>query len=353
MTPIAHFTFVGPRMQLTTWTMIALTTAATRICSPTGAFSTRFLVTFSRALPRAISATCPPFLTTSTIAGASLGSCPVAQVSPFASSSTARFSTLSELDEDQPSTAETPSSRTWDLKGLQKQVSKHTVRCHKKIGKLHQNATETSDNEELSTVQERLRSLNQLEVLLADWKGRRHSNVTLPPHMEDLVLALNLSDEPNHRHKESTSKKSRNKGPKKMKAFRRPYRRYYTEDNIEIRVGKQAHDNDALTLSSEHRDDSNWWMHAAGCPGSHVIIRTSSPSLSSEVIQDAAALAARQSKCSGSVINVSLTRAGDIIKPPGAHPGTVQLIGNVKTIKVNMKQAQERLGRLDATVLVN
>ena len=68
---------------------------------------------------------------------------------------------------------------------------------------------------------------------------------------------------------------------------------------------------------------------------------------------DAAALAARQSKCSGKIIKVSMTRARDIKKPPGAKAGLVQLVGNVRTITVNMKEEQSRLDRLDKTVLIN
>jgi hypothetical protein len=48
-----------------------------------------------------------------------------------------------------------------------------------------------------------------------------------------------------------------------------------------------------------------------------------------------------------------MTRCKDIVKPPGAKAGLVQLRGNVKTIVVNMKQAQVRLERLDKTVLIN
>lgn len=48
-----------------------------------------------------------------------------------------------------------------------------------------------------------------------------------------------------------------------------------------------------------------------------------------------------------------MTRCRDIVKPPGAKPGLVQLRGNVKTIVVHMKEAQVRLERLDKTVLVN
>jgi predicted ribosome quality control (RQC) complex YloA/Tae2 family protein len=94
-------------------------------------------------------------------------------------------------------------------------------------------------------------------------------------------------------------------------------------------------------------------MHASGCPGSHVVIRCHDQDLDDEVVQDAAALAARQSKCTGGTIKVSLTRARDIKKPPGAKAGLVQLTGQVRTVVVNMKKAEARLDRLDTTVLIN
>jgi predicted ribosome quality control (RQC) complex YloA/Tae2 family protein len=83
------------------------------------------------------------------------------------------------------------------------------------------------------------------------------------------------------------------------------------------------------------------------------VIRCHDEQLDKDVIEDAAALAARQSKCNGGVIKVSLTRARDIKKPPGAKAGLVQLTGQVQTISVNMKEAQARLDRLDKTMLVN
>lgn len=120
-----------------------------------------------------------------------------------------------------------------------------------------------------------------------------------------------------------------------------------------LQVGKQAQDNDELSLSPEHRDGADWWMHASGCPGSHVVIRCHDENLNEDVVMDAAALAARQSKCTGGVIKVSLTRARDVKKPPGAKAGLVQLTGRVRTVSVDMKKAQARLDRLDKTVLVN
>jgi predicted ribosome quality control (RQC) complex YloA/Tae2 family protein len=94
-------------------------------------------------------------------------------------------------------------------------------------------------------------------------------------------------------------------------------------------------------------------MHASGCPGSHVVIRNSDENINEEIVQDAAALAARQSKCNGSVIKVSMTRCRDIKKPPVAKAGLVQLTGRVRTVTVNMKEAEKRLERLDKTVQIN
>ena len=106
-------------------------------------------------------------------------------------------------------------------------------------------------------------------------------------------------------------------------------------------------------MSPHHRDNADWWMHASGCPGSHVVIRNTSDNLPPEVVLDAAALAARQSKCHGSVIKVSLTRCRDIKKPSGAKAGLVMLAGNVRTVFVHMKEAEKRLQRLDGTLVMN
>ena len=116
-----------------------------------------------------------------------------------------------------------------------------------------------------------------------------------------------------------------------------------------FKVGRRSEDNDELSCNPEHGDGPDWWMHAAGCPGSHVVIRCHDEQLDNEVKKDAAALAARQSKCQGNSIKVSLTRWRDVKKPPGAKPGLVQLTGKVQTVSVNMKEVEARLERLDET----
>lgn len=262
--------------------------------------------------------------------------------------------------------------RIWDIGGIRKEVSRLSVRCHKKVGKANERLRKaqeevdrlTSDEsvtmeelekcpnlDELEAQVEELRSrllqLNQLEVLLADIKGKKKA---LPEEIVKLATSLEIDDKPPQKQPRGPKKQ---KGPKSMTAFRLPYRRFYTINKTEIRVGKQAEDNDELSIKPEHRDGADWWMHASGCPGSHIVIRCHDQNLNEEVIMDAAALAARQSKCNGNVIKVSMTRARDVKKPPGAKAGLVQLTGSVRTVSVNMKEAQSRLDRLDKTVLIN
>ena len=265
---------------------------------------------------------------------------------------------------------------TWNMAGLKKEVRRQLMRCHKKVGKAQERlAKSRALVEELTTdpnaaledleqcpnldalelevkdLKERLEKLNTLEALLVETKGIR-GNSALPKDTAELALELEVDDKPPKRPERGPRKQ---KGPRSSDPSRLPYRRYYSFDNIEIRVGKKAEDNDMLTLSPEHRDGNDFWMHAAGSPGSHVVIRCNgSSSLPEEVVKDAAALAARQSKASGSpVVPVSMTKCRDIIKPKGAKAGLVQLTGRVRTVKVNMKEAQQRLERLNSTVLVN
>lgn len=279
---------------------------------------------------------------------------------------------MSSVDEDEAQdTAKTIDSE-WNMKGLKIQVDRLILRAHKKIGKastrlrkaqelvdkltadpdatleqLHACPNPVALELELSDLQQRLRGLNQLNDLLAKEKGP-----VLKPETAELAIDLGVDDKPPKQQARGPKKK---KGPRsnKLPKTRLPYRKYYTEDNTEIRVGKQAVDNDELSCNPQHRDGSDWWMHASGCPGSHVVIRSSDQNLADNIVQDAAALAARQSKCSGNTIKVSMTRCRDVKKPVGAKAGLVQLTGSVRTVSVNMKEAEKRLERLETTVVIN
>jgi predicted ribosome quality control (RQC) complex YloA/Tae2 family protein len=69
----------------------------------------------------------------------------------------------------------------------------------------------------------------------------------------------------------------------------------YFLDGFEILVGKNAKNNDLLTLKFAHKED--YWFHARDCSGSHVILKKeATQSVPNHVIEFAAGLAAYNSK---------------------------------------------------------
>lgn len=96
--------------------------------------------------------------------------------------------------------------------------------------------------------------------------------------------------------------------------------RYLSSDGTEILVGKNNLQNDQLTLKTARKTD--YWLHTKNIPGSHVIIRSDSPS--EETILEAAELAAYFSKYRHSAqVPVDLVQVKHIRKPNGAKPGFV------------------------------
>lgn len=93
------------------------------------------------------------------------------------------------------------------------------------------------------------------------------------------------------------------------------------EGNL-IYVGRSGPQNDRVTFELSGPDD--WWLHARGVPGSHVIVRGNGREPSDAALQRAAGLAAYYSKnrTSGKV-EVDIARRRDVRKIRGAGPGMV------------------------------
>jgi predicted ribosome quality control (RQC) complex YloA/Tae2 family protein len=103
-------------------------------------------------------------------------------------------------------------------------------------------------------------------------------------------------------------------------------RRFESPDGFEVLVGRTARDNDALTFHIASQRD--FWLHVAGCPGSHVIVRNPEglESLPRETLRFAAALAARHSKArDAGQVSVHVAQVKDVSKARGAPPGQVSL----------------------------
>jgi predicted ribosome quality control (RQC) complex YloA/Tae2 family protein len=98
-------------------------------------------------------------------------------------------------------------------------------------------------------------------------------------------------------------------------------------DGFEILVGRSARDNDELTFRIARPRD--YWLHAAGHAGSHVVVRVpeDSDDVPRTVLDQAAAWAAWHSKARNArgKVDVHVCRAADVRKPRGAAPGSVEL----------------------------
>ena len=121
----------------------------------------------------------------------------------------------------------------------------------------------------------------------------------------------------------------------------RPYR-YRSADGIEILVGKNAIQNDRLTLEARPEE---MWLHAKDMPGSHVIIQCEGE-VPPETLKQAALLAAWYSRGKrSSMVPVDYTRRKYVRKPSGAAPGKV-IYTHHKTAYMTVEEADIRkIGR--------
>jgi len=108
---------------------------------------------------------------------------------------------------------------------------------------------------------------------------------------------------------------------------------YQLPDEWLVLLGASDADNDYLSTQVAQAND--WWFHADGVPGSHVLLRAKDDQEpSKETLRQAAALAVYHSKArNAGVTAVHCTRARYVKKPRGAKTGTVQ-VARGATIKV-------------------
>lgn len=123
--------------------------------------------------------------------------------------------------------------------------------------------------------------------------------------------------------KEQPTKVSRN-GRKKTVRHPKPLPpiQYESSDGYEILVGRNNVQNDKLSLKTANKLDM--WLHTKDFPGSHVIVRNKGGEISDTALEEAAVIAAVNSKAKGSQkAPVNYTLAKNLKKPVGAKPGKV------------------------------
>ncbi|MEM7139329.1 MAG: NFACT RNA binding domain-containing protein [Myxococcota bacterium] len=130
--------------------------------------------------------------------------------------------------------------------------------------------------------------------------------------------------------------------PRRRKAeARSPYREFTGHLGASIFVGRNAADNDRLTLRVARPHDL--WLHARGVTGAHVVVPLDKgKSCAAEILVDAATLAAHFSDLRGEpLVEVLYTPRRFVHKRKGAPVGAVSL-GREKVIAVRLEDTRLR-----------
>lgn len=97
---------------------------------------------------------------------------------------------------------------------------------------------------------------------------------------------------------------------------------YLSSDGYHMYVGKNNLQNEELTFHFANGND--WWFHAKGCPGSHVIVKTNGDELPDRTFEEAGKLAAYYSKNRGSEkVEIDYVEKKHVKKPNAGKPGFV------------------------------
>lgn len=133
---------------------------------------------------------------------------------------------------------------------------------------------------------------------------------------------------------------SSNKNTKKQKLTSKPLH-YVSSDGFHMYVGKNNLQNEELTFKFANGGD--WWFHAKGLPGSHVIVKTEGNELPDLTFEEAARLAAFYSKNRASEkVEIDYIQRKHVKKPNAGKPGFVIYHTNYSMmIEPNIENIQE------------
>jgi len=110
-------------------------------------------------------------------------------------------------------------------------------------------------------------------------------------------------------------------GARRPKITSKPFH-YISGDGYHMYVGKNNLQNDDLTFRIAKGND--WWFHAKGAPGSHVIVQTNGDKLPDRTFEEAAKLAAYySSNREAEKVEIDYVEKKHVKKPGGARPGFV------------------------------
>lgn len=115
--------------------------------------------------------------------------------------------------------------------------------------------------------------------------------------------------------------KRKNTNGKKIKITSKPFH-YISSDGYDMYVGKNNLQNEELTFHFASGND--WWFHAKGQPGSHVIVKSKGDEMPDRTFEEAGKLAAYYSKGKDAPkVEIDYIQKKHVKKPNGSKPGFV------------------------------
>jgi len=112
------------------------------------------------------------------------------------------------------------------------------------------------------------------------------------------------------------------RGKSKKQRFKSKPFHYMSSDGFHIYVGKNNYQNEELTFKVAVGND--WWFHAKGIPGSHVIVKCENKELPDRTFEEAARLAAHYSKAGqNGQVEIDYIQKKQVKKSPGQPVGFV------------------------------
>ena len=148
-------------------------------------------------------------------------------------------------------------------------------------------------------------------------------------HLESIMTALDIAEKEedlNQIREELMEygyirRKGGKKAAQKQRFTSKPFH-YVSSDGFDIYVGKNNYQNEELTFKFATGND--WWFHAKGIPGSHVILKSEGKEVPDSTFEEAGRLAAFYSKGRGQEkVEIDYTPRKSIKKTPGGKPGFV------------------------------
>lgn len=164
-------------------------------------------------------------------------------------------------------------------------------------------------------------------------------------HLDSIATALNIAESEDDlaqiRDELETYGYIRRKSTGKKKAVKTKPFHYRSSDGFDIYVGKNNFQNDELTFKFASGND--WWFHAKGMPGSHVIVKTNGEELPDRTFEEAGQLAGYYSKGrDNEKVEIDYLQRKNVKKPNGAVPGYVIYYTNYSmTIKPDIRMLQK------------